>query len=96
MESDMGNNHEWDGVDRRNPTGWDRYEMKVLSDISDVKGEIKDIKTTIAQMQIGFTEMKTELKQVVSASATKTSSVVSTIVSTIGGIIVYVLTGMKG
>ena len=92
----MGNNHEWDGVDRRNPTGWDRYEMKVLSDISDVKGEIKDIKTTIAQMQIGFTEMKTELKQVVSASATKTSSVVSTIVSTIGGIIVYVLTGMKG
>ena len=96
MESNMGNNHEWDGVDRRNPTGWDRYEMKVLSDISDVKGEIKDIKTTIAQMQIGFTEMKTELKQVVSASATKTSSVVSTIVSTIGGIIVYVLTGMKG
>ena len=96
MESDMGNNHEWDGIDRRNPTGWDRYEMKVLSDISDVKGEIKDIKTTIAQMQIGFTEMKTELKQVVSASATKTSSVVSTIVSTIGGIIVYVLTGMKG
>ena len=92
----MGNNHEWDGVDRSNPTGWDRYEMKVLSDISDVKGEIKDIKTTIAQMQIGFTEMKTELKQVVSASATKTSSVVSTIVSTIGGIIVYVLTGMKG
>ena len=96
MENSMGNNHEWDGVDRRNPTGWDRYEMKVLSDISDVKGEIKDIKTTIAQMQIGFTEMKTELKQVVSASATKTSSVVSTIVSTIGGIIVYVLTGMKG
>ena len=96
MENRMGNNHEWDGVDRRNPTGWDRYEMKVLSDISDVKGEIKDIKTTIAQMQIGFTEMKTELKQVVSASATKTSSVVSTIVSTIGGIIVYVLTGMKG
>lgn len=96
MENRMGNNHEWDGVDRRNPTGWDRYEMKVLSDISEVKGEIKDIKTTISQMQIGFTEMKTELKQVVSASATKTSSVVSTIVSTIGGIIVYVLTGLKG
>ena len=96
MESAMGNNHEWDGVDRRNPTGWDRYEMKVLSDISDVKGEIKDIKTTISQMQIAFTEMKTELKQVVSASATKTSSVVSTIITTVGGIIVYVLTGMKG
>ena len=96
MESAMGNNHEWDGVDRRNPTGWDRYEMKVLSDISDVKGEIKDIKTTISQMQIAFTEMKTELKQVVRASATKTSSVVSTIITTVGGIIVYVLTGMKG
>ena len=74
----MGNNHEWDGVDRRNPTGWDRYEMKVLSDITDVKKEVADIKKDMSAMQLGFTEMKMEVKQIVSSSATKTSSVVCT------------------
>ena len=96
MECRMGNNHEWDGVDRRNPTGWDRYEMKVLSDITDVKKEVADVKKDMMVMQLGFTEMKMEVKQIVSSSATKTSSIVSTLITTIGGIVLYVLTGIKG
>lgn len=89
-------NQEWDGHDRRQAVGWDRYEMKVLSDIENIQEEVGDIKKTMSSMQIAFAEMKMEVKQIVSASATKTSSVVSTIVSVIGGVIVYVLTGLKG
>lgn len=89
-------NQEWDGYDRRHTTGWDRYEVKVLSDIKNIQEEVGDIKKDMSNMQIAFAEMKMEVKQIVSASATKTSSVVSTIITTVGGIIVYVLTGMKG
>jgi hypothetical protein len=89
-------NQEWDGYDRRHTTGWDRYEVKVLSDIKNIQEEVGSIKKDMSNMQIAFAEMKMEVKQIVSASATKTSSVVSTIITTVGGIIVYVLTGMKG
>ena len=89
-------NQEWDGYDRRYTTGWDRYEVKVLSDIKNIQEEVGSIKKDMSNMQIAFAEMKMEVKQIVSASATKTSSVVSTIITTVGGIIVYVLTGMKG
>lgn len=89
-------NHEWDGYDRRNPNGWERHEVKVLSDITEIKKEVDDIKKGMTDMQIGFAEMKMEVKQIVGASATKTSGVVSTIITTVGGIIVYVLTGLKG
>lgn len=90
-------NQEWDGTtDRRNPTGWDRYEMKVLADISNIQTEVKEIKVSMSQMQIGFAEMKMEVKQIVSESATKTSSIVSTIVSVIGGVVMYVISEIKG
>lgn len=89
-------NQDWDEIDRRHSTGWDRYEMKVLSDIKNIQDEVKEVKGDVSKMQVAFAEMRVEIKQIVSASATKTSSVVSTIVSTIGGIIVYVLTVLKG
>lgn len=87
---------EWNGEDRRSPIGWDRYEMKVLSDIDDVKKEVADIKKDMTTMQMGFAEMKMEVKQIVGASATKTSSIVSIIVSVVSGVVVFMLTGIKG
>ena len=97
MERVVGTNQEWDGQhDRRNPSSWDRYEVKVLSDIKSIQDEVGEIKKDISRVQVGFAEMKIELKQIVGDSATKTSGIVSTVVSIIGGVIVYVLTGMKG
>ena len=87
---------EWDGYDRRHTTGWDRYEVKVLSDIKNIQEEVGDIKKDISNMQIAFAEMKMEVKQIVSASATKTSSVVSIVVSVVSGVIMYLVTGSKG
>ena len=89
-------NQEWDGPDRRQATGWDRYEIKVLSDIKSIQEEVGGIKKDMANMQIGFAEMKMEVKQIVGASATKTSGVVSVIVSVISGVIMFFVTGMKG
>ncbi len=89
-------NQEWDGSDRRHPNGWDRYEMKVLSDIKNIQDEVKDVKEDVSKMQIAFAEMKVELKQIVGASATRTSGIVSVVVSVISGVIMFVVTGMKG
>lgn len=89
-------NQEWDGHDRRQMTGWDRYEIKVLSDIKNIQEEVVGIKKDMSNMQIGFAEMKMEVKQIVGASATKTSGVVSVIVSVVSGIIMFFVTGMKG
>ena len=89
-------NQEWDGYDRRYTTGWDRYEVKVLSDIKNIQEEVGDIKKDMSNMQIAFAEMKMEVKQIVSASATKTSSVVSIVVSVVSGVIMYLVTGSKG
>jgi hypothetical protein len=47
-------------------------------------------------MQVGFAEMRVEVKQIVSSSATKTSGIVSVIVSVISGAILFFVTGMKG
>lgn len=87
---------EWDGHDRRHPNGWDRYEVKVLSDIKDIREEVAEVKKNMSTMQVSFAEMKVELKQVVGASATRTSSIVSIVVNIIGGVIIFLLTGMKG
>ena len=89
-------NQEWDGTDRRHANGWDRYEMKVLSDIKNIQDEVKDVKEDVSKMQIAFAEMKVELKQIVGASATRTSSVVSTVISIVSGVVVFLLTGTKG
>ena len=89
-------NQEWDGVDRRHLTGWDRYELKVLSDIKNIQDEVKDVKDDVSQMQVAFAEMKVELKQIVGSSATRTSGVVSVIVSVISGVIMFLITGAKG
>lgn len=89
-------NQEWDGYDRRHATGWDRYEVKVLSDIKNVQEEVGEIKKDMSKMQVAFAEMKVEVKQIVSSSATRTSGIVSIIVSVVSGVIMYLVTGMKG
>ena len=88
-------NQEWDGTDRRSPNGWDRYELKVLSDIKNIQDEVKDVKEDMSKMQIAFAEMKVEVKQIVSSSATKTSGWVSLGVSLVSGLIIFWLTGIK-
>mgnify|MGYP003586275028 CR=1 FL=1 len=88
-------NQEWDETDRRNPNGWDRYEIKVLSDIKNIQEEVKDVKDDMSKMQIAFAEMKVEVKQIVSSSATKTSGWVSLGVSLVSGLIIFWLTGIK-
>jgi hypothetical protein len=70
--------------------------VKVLSDIKNIQEEVGDIKKDMSNMQIAFAEMKMEVKQIVSASATKTSSVVSITVSVVSGVIMYLVTGSKG
>lgn len=89
-------NQEWDGPDRRQATGWDRYEIKVLSDIKNIQDEVGGIKKDMSSMQVGFAEMRVEVKQIVSSSATKTSGIVSVIVSVISGAILFFVTGVKG
>ena len=89
-------NQEWDGLDRRQATGWDRYEIKVLSDIKNIQDEVGGIKKDMSSMQVGFAEMRIEVKQIVSSSATKTSGIVSVIVSVISGAILFFVTGIKG
>lgn len=86
-------NQEWDGLDRRHTNGWDRYEMKVLSDIKNMQDEVKDVREDVSKMQVAFAEMKVELKQIVGASATRTSSVISIVVNVIGGVIMFLLIG---
>lgn len=88
-------NQEWDGPDRRNPNGWDRYEMKVLSDIQNIQGEVKEVKDNMGKMQVSFAEMRIELKQIVSASAAKTSAIVSLAVAVVSGVVVWFITGNK-
>lgn len=87
---------EWNGSDRRQATGWDRYEIKVLSDIKNIQDEVGGIKKDMSSMQVGFAEMRVEVKQIVSSSATKTSGIVSVIVSVISGAILFFATGIKG
>lgn len=88
-------NQEWDGLDRRHPNGWDRYEIKVLSDIKDMQEEVSEVKKDMGKMQVAFAEMKVEIKQIVGASATKTSGWVSLGVSIVSGIVIFLLTGVK-
>ena len=87
---------EWDGTDRRHATGWDRYEIKVLSDIKNMQEEVKDVREDVGKIQVAFAEMKVELKQIVGASAARTSGIVSVLVSVVSGAIMFLITGMKG
>lgn len=76
--------------------GWDRYEMKVLSDIKEAKDEIKEVKDEVYELKLAFTEMKMEVKQIVNKSAATTGFWVSFFVSIASGIAVYLITGERG
>ena len=88
----MGNEN-WDGIDRRQDADWLQYKQKVLSDINDTKQDIKDIKTDVTAIKLTLAEFKVELKQIISSSATRTSSYVSLAISVISGVILYFLIG---
>lgn len=68
-------------------------KIKVLSDIDNMKSEVKDVKEAMSKMQVSFAEMKVEIKQIVGSSATKTSSAISILVNVIGGVIMFLLVG---
>lgn len=85
----------WDGIERRDSTDWLHYKQKVLSDIKETKDDVADMKDDVTDIKIGLAELRVELKQIVSQSATRTSTWVSLLVSVISGIIVYFMTEMK-
>ena len=89
-------NQEWDGVDRRHRPGWERYEYKVLTDIEEVKDEVKEIRGDVTKVQLELAKMGMEIKQVVSKSATTTSTWVSLVVSVVSGVMIWIITGSKG
>ena len=98
MENELmgtADQHEWDGVERRNGADWLQYKHMILSDIKGTKDDVKDIKEDVLDIKLALTELKLEIKQVVNKSATTTSSIVSTIISIVGGVAVWFLTGMK-
>lgn len=89
-------NQEWDGIDRRHQPGWEKYEYKVLTDIKEVKEEVKEIRGDVTKIQLELAKMGMEIKQVVSKSATTTSTGVSLAISVISGVIIWLITGTKG
>lgn len=87
----------WDGTtERRIDTDWLQNKQKVLSDIKDTKDDVKDIKEDVTDIKITLAELRLEIKQVVSKSATTTSSWISLAVSVVSGVIIYFITGQKG
>lgn len=87
----MGNEN-WDGINRRHE-GWNQYEKLVLNHITESKAEIKDIKADVSNIQITLAGFKVELKQIISSSATRTSSYISLAISVISGVVLYFLIG---
>ena len=87
--------HEWDGNERRNGADWFQYKHMILADIKGTKDDVKEIKEDVLDIKLALTELKLEIKQVVNKSATTTSSIISTIISIVGGVVIWFLTGMK-
>ena len=86
----------WDGVtERRGSADWLQDKQWVLSDIKETKADVSDVKKDVTDIKIGLAELRIELKQIVSQSASRTSTWVSLVVSVISGIIVYFMTEMK-
>ena len=86
---------DWDRTERMIDTDWLRDKQKVLSDIKDTKEDVKDIKGDVTDIKITLAELKVEIKQIVSKSATSTSSWISLGVSIVSGVIIYFVTGQK-
>ena len=87
----MGNEHQWDGVDRRD--SWNQHEKLVLNHITESKIEINNIKNDLNNIKITLAEFRIELKQIVSSSASRTSGIISVAVSVVSGLIMYFLIG---
>lgn len=96
----MEHNHscetqEYHGQERRVSTDWPEYKPIILNDIKETKQEVKEITKDMTAMKITLAEMRVEIKQIVSKSATTTSSIVSTIISIASGIVIFMITGNK-
>lgn len=83
----------WDGTDRRGEQEVTKYKVeRVILDMHDIKTDVETIKKDMVDIKILTTEMRGELKQIVGRGSFITSSVVSFVITTLGGVIIYYFT----
>lgn len=86
----MENGHSWDGIDRRNDQELIKYKVeRIISDMNSTKDDAEKIKKDIVDIKLLMTEMKMELKNIVGRSSAITSSIVSLVITVIGGVAGY-------
>jgi hypothetical protein len=86
----MENGHNWDGIDRRNDQELIKYKVeRIILDMNSTKDDTEKIKRDIVDIKLLMTEMKMELKNIVGRSSAITSSIVSLVITVIGGVIGY-------
>lgn len=86
----MENGHSWDGIDRRNDQELIKYKVeRIILDMNSTKDDTEKIKKDIVDIKLLMTEMKMELKNIVGRSSAITSSVVSLVITVIGGVVGY-------
>ncbi len=86
----MGDGHSWDGIDRRNDQELIKYKVeRIILDMNSTKDDTEKIKKDIVDIKLLMTEMKMELKNIVGRSSAITSSVVSLVITVIGGVAGY-------
>lgn len=86
----MGDGHSWDGIDRRNDQELIKYKVeRIILDMNSTRDDTEKIKKDIVDIKLLMTEMKMELKNIVGRSSAITSSVVSLVITVIGGVAGY-------
>lgn len=86
----MENGHSWDGIDRRNDQELIKYKVeRIILDMNSTKDDTEKIKKDIVDIKLLMTEMKMELKNIVGRSSAITSSIVSLVITVIGGVVGY-------
>lgn len=93
LENKMDSTQGWDGIDRRGEQEVTKYKVeRVILDMKETRADVEVIKKDMVDIKMIMTEMKAELKQIVGRSSAYTSSIVSIVVSVIGGVVVYYMT----
>ncbi len=86
----MENGHSWDGIDRRNDQELIKYKVeRIILDMNSTKDDTEKIKKDIVDIKLLMIEMKMELKNIVGRSSAITSSIVSLIITVVGGVAGY-------
>ncbi len=89
----MGSNPEWDGrVERRAEVfdpDWREHKGKIIADSQENKQALQKVLDKQTDILLAQAEMKLEIKNIVSKNSFWTSSLVSFVVTAIGGILTW-------